>query len=271
MRWVLTLLILITFSSYAVEGYLIEKIVEVRYAGVKHITGKFGACLPDAGSQLKEVKDFVTENAFIREEKVIESSGEVLRARSTSIGLLSKEGIITYYVDHDRKLFRRLLIPYKHFVNQLILEGEFLSLPVLCNYEKRCSLNKSFYKFTGREEKIVKWKAKEVVFTVRTEKFVAWIAKDKDLEEANLTILRLQIKAVERGLRENRDLLNLYNDAFQELQSFIKEHGAPVRMLKVDTRSYRFVKETVKRVERINIPESMFKPPKDYEEIKLPI
>ena len=154
----LTLLILITFSSYAVEGYQIEKIVEVRYAGGKHITGKFGACLPDAGSQLKDVKD---------------------------------------------------LIPYRHSVNQLILEEEFLSLPVLCNYEKGCSLNKSFYKFTG--------------------------------------------------------------DAFQELQGFIKEHGAPVQTLKVDTQSYRFVKETIKKVKRVDIPESMFKPPKDYEEIKLPI
>jgi len=247
------LLISLTLSAHAIKGFLIEKIEETRYA-----TG---------GVEIKKVREFVTPKAFVREEKTIKSSMEGRRIKSTSINLLLKKGLLTYDIDHDKKQYTKFLISYETFSSLLSQDGLFKGL-VVCNNNRSCKINENFYRLTGRKKKIGRWSAREVILLENGEKSVMWVVKDKELENAVLMHFKFYLRAIKRGSKGNMSATKVYDKAFKLFERFVRKYGAPVQTVSEDRTEGILTIETIKDVKKIDVPDSMLKPPKGYKEFK---
>ena len=259
----LLFLAFLALPALAVKGYLIEKTITTSVWG-------------EGTKEVKEEKEYILPNASITETKLIQGMPGK-RSRSTSIAIMTKEGVIIYDIDHDKKQYLRMVIPYDFFGNMAsqITPNLFANL-ILCEEGKKCRINEKAFRFTGKKKKIGKWIAREVVFVSGssqggTNNEATWVARDRALEEASILYLKNFVDALKksRAIAKDPKLLKFYTEGFEAFKEFIRKHGAPV--MTVEQQMGTRIIETVKDVKKIDVPESMLKPPKDYTEVKLPI
>ena len=265
---VTALFVLIVAPALAVKGYLVEKTVVTEH------TMMMGGGME--AKEVKEVKEYIFPDGMVTEEVVVKGMEGRKGNKSTQISLYTKEGMVVYNVDHNQKQYFKIVFPYDA-LSQLFAAGMPLLFEglIICEEGKKCRVNKKFYRFTGKKKKVGRWTAREVILAIKKpqqkeKKGSVWIAKDKNLAGATLTMLDSYFKIIKKSpsIKNNPYLMNLYDEAYKILRNFVRKEGAPV--ITVDEKMGMRIIETVKNVKKIDIPESMLKPPKDYKEFKLP-
>ena len=260
------LIFLILTPALAVKGYLLEKTV------VTESTMMMGGGM----KEVKEVKEYVFPEGMVTEEVVVEGMEGMKGSKSTQISIYTKEGMVVYNVNHIKKQYFKIVFPYEALGHLFAAGLPFLFEGlIICEEGKKCRVNKKFYKFTGKKKKVGKWTAREVILSIKSpnqkgKKGSVWIAKDKNLAGATLTMLDSYFKIIKKSpsIKNNPSLMNLYEEAYKILRNFVRKEGAPV--ITVDEKMGMRIIETVKNARKIDIPESMLRPPKGYKEFKMP-
>ena len=258
----LMFMVFMALPALAVKGYLIEKTITT--------------ATPGGGvKEASEEKEYILPNASITETKLLQGiPGK--RSRSTSIAIMTKEGIIIYDIDHDKKQYLRMVLPYDAFgsIAGEVTPNLFANL-ILCEKGKKCRINEKAFRFTGKKKKIGKWIAREVILVSGSAQGggsneATWVARDRTLEEASILYLKNFIDALKKSstIAEDPKLLKFYTEGFEAFKEFIRKHGAPV--MTVEEKMGTRIIETVKDVRKIDVSESMLRPPEDYTEVKLP-
>jgi hypothetical protein len=133
-----------------------------------------------------------------------------------------------------------------------------------------CQIKKleEMVKFTGKVERVGKWKAKEAIKRISSPMMGevnsrVWIAKDPLLREAERTRLSFYKKIVSKDPQLAN--MKIIKDSITAFDKFLKKYGATVKeeSMTMGVKTIRIVKN----VKKVNISESKLKPPKGYTNI----
>ncbi len=241
MLYIVFLLLILAVSTYGVEGYIVDRVVEIRYA--------------DGKREVRKIREFVSPEAVAGEEE-IPGKGKV----RGYILLIDEKGRKAYSVDHKKKQYLDFPFPEGKFSRMAegLLHGGFIN-----HGDLKCAL--SNYRLTGREEKAGSWEAKEA--TLPDDRIRVFLVKDEDLQKATLMYLEFHLKAVKKGGLWDAETIALCERAFQTFREAVREFGAPARIVR--DLGDRLIIERVEKVERGDIPESTFRLPEGYRDAGL--
>lgn len=242
----LVVTLIISGLSFGIEGYLVERYVisESPY-----------------GSNASVEKEYVTKKGIIRESE----KGDY---KSTTIMVPSKGGIKTITIDHKTKTYTEMEMP-----SGMILMG-LMMMAIECPQGQAnpnaCRIKKvdEMVKLTGKSEKVGKWKAREAIMEANSMmgKSITklWLVKDPLLIKAQEMTLSFYKKLAYNDPKIAGGMgKNMVEDVFKSLKKFLKKYGASVKEESFGPMQSK-TERVIKSVKKVNVPESMFKPPKGY-------
>ncbi len=241
MRYIVFLLLVLAVSTYGVEGYVVDRVVEIRYA--------------DGKIEVRKIRGFVSSEAVAGEEG-IPGKGKV----RGYILLIDDKGRKAYSIDHKKRQY--LEVPFPEGRLSRMEEG-LLHGGLTGHGDLKC--RRITYRITGRKDRVGVWEAEEAIPFGKGIR--VFLVKDEDLEGVTLTYLEFLLKALKRGGPQDAETIAMCERAFQAFRRVVKEHGAPAQVVR--DLGERLIIERVEKVERGDIPESTFRLPEGYRDAGL--